>query len=160
VALYWTDLATNELGYIVERSIDGLNFGPASTNAADSTSALDPGLLANTTYFYRVRALDVGGLTSPSTTVSVTTVADVAAPQAPSGLIANGANGGRIVLHWLDQSANEARFLIERSTDSGPFVPIATVGANVTYYVDGTLAPASSYSYRVRSFNSAGESAP
>jgi len=161
VSLDWADLTANEIGYIVERSIDGATFAAIATNAVDSTNALDTGLSPNTTYFYRVRALDIVRASSPSPVASVTTVADVAVPLAPSGLIGNrGSGGSQIVLHWLDHSDNEAGFLIERSIDGGAFVPVASVAANINYCVDGNLAVASTYSYRVRSFNSAGSSAP
>jgi len=160
VSLHWTDLATNESGYLVERSTDGLTFVSITTIDADSIEALDTGLLANTTYFYRVAALNTEGRPSRSLIASVTTVGDLTPPQAPSGLIGSrSSDGSQTVLHWLDYSTNEAGFQIERSTDAGAFVPVASVGANINYYVDGNLAAASAYSYRVRSFNSAGVSA-
>src|SRR5918999_6235504 len=63
-------------------------------------------------------------------------------------------------LSWTDNSDNESGFAIERKTDtSGTFAPIATVGTNVTTYVDSGLAAATNFCYRVRAFNSAGNSA-
>jgi hypothetical protein len=63
-------------------------------------------------------------------------------------------------LSWTDNSNNETEFKIERSTDAGvTFTEIATVGANVTTYADTGLTPLTTYSYRVRASNSAGNSA-
>jgi hypothetical protein len=76
VTLRWTDQATNEAGYVVERKI-----GAAGTFGVLTSSPLPPdsvtytdnvGLIAGTTYFYRVGAVGSSG-TSYSAEVSVTT---------------------------------------------------------------------------------------
>ncbi len=65
-----------------------------------------------------------------------------------------------ITLSWTDNSNNESGFLIQRKTGtSGTFAQIATVGTNVRSYVDSGLAAATTFCYRVRAFNSAGNSA-
>ena len=81
-------------------------------------------------------------------------------PAAPSNPTATPFNATEIDLAWTDNSNNEAGFKIERCTGSGcnNFVQIATVGANVTTYWDTGLSASTAYSYRVRSYNSAGDS--
>ncbi|HYQ97646.1 MAG TPA: fibronectin type III domain-containing protein, partial [Candidatus Nitrosocosmicus sp.] len=65
----------------------------------------------------------------------------------------------QLQLAWVDNSANEDGFKIDRMTGAtGAFVPIATVGANVTSYTDPNLSYGTNYCYRVRAFNSAGDS--
>ena len=65
-----------------------------------------------------------------------------------------------ITLLWTDNSNNESGFLIQRKTGtSGTFAQIATVGTNVKSYVDTGLAASTTFCYRVRAFNSAGNSA-
>jgi hypothetical protein len=65
----------------------------------------------------------------------------------------------QLQLSWVDNSANEDGFKIDRmSGTSGAFVAIATVGANVTSYTDPNLSDGTNYCYRVKAFNSAGES--
>jgi Fibronectin type III domain. len=79
---------------------------------------------------------------------------------APSNLIATAVSSSEIDLSWTDNSDNETEFKIERSTDAGvTFTEIATVGADVTTYPDTGLTPLTTYSYRVRASNSAGDSA-
>ena len=164
ISLSWMNAATNADGFLVERSIDGVDYTAIATNTVDTTNVLDSGLLANITYFYRVHALGNGGESSPAG-ASVTTVSDLTPPLPPSALIASGADAAtpaltHRLLHWADNSANESGFLIERATDGGDFVPVATVGANIAFYVDRDLPATSAYVYRVRSFNPAGQSAP
>ncbi len=58
IRVTWADLATNELGYIIERALDCVNFSRIATNSPNTTQFLDTGLLANTTYCYRVRSFN------------------------------------------------------------------------------------------------------
>jgi hypothetical protein len=80
-------------------------------------------------------------------------------------LSATAINSHRVDLAWTDNSNNETGFRIERCTgntaacSAGPFGTVATVGANVTTYSDTTVAPSTTYTYRVWSFNGAGDSA-
>lgn len=65
----------------------------------------------------------------------------------------------QMTLKWSDNSSNEAGFKIERATgSSGSFAVVATTDANVTSYVDATLADGTLYRYRLRAFNAAGHS--
>ena len=64
--LTWTDASTNETGFVVERSPDGVTFTPIATTAANATAYDDSGLAAGTTYSYRVRAVNAVGSSAPS----------------------------------------------------------------------------------------------
>ncbi|MBI1762620.1 MAG: fibronectin type III domain-containing protein [Acidobacteria bacterium] len=61
INLSWTDAASNETGFQVERSLDGSTWAALATTAANVTTASSTGLINNTTYYYRVRALNLGG---------------------------------------------------------------------------------------------------
>ena len=165
IALSWTDTSTNEADVTIERSTDGTNFVVVLRADPNATEALDTGLAAITTYFYRVRASNASGASDYSNIASATTVPPTGVPLAPSDLIASADQGAefyrsQILLRWRDRSANEAGFVIERTVDGETFSPIGTVGANVTLYVDHNLASATSYFYRVRSYNASGTSLP
>jgi len=77
-------------------------------------------------------------------------------PKAPSGLGAM-ASETLVNLIWSDNSGNEDGFKIERSNGSG-YAQIATVGANFNTYTDSQVALNTTYSYRVRAYNSIGDS--
>jgi hypothetical protein len=79
-------------------------------------------------------------------------------PGAPSALSATAVSSSQVNLQWVDNAGNETGFKIERSTDGVNFSEIATVGANVTTYANTGLAGGTSYSYRVRAYNSSGNS--
>ena len=81
-------------------------------------------------------------------------------PAAPTLLSANAVSSNQINLSWSDSSTNETGFKIERKTgDTGIWTQIATVGANVTSYSNTGLAGGTTYHYRIRSYNTAGNSA-
>jgi fibronectin type 3 domain-containing protein len=82
-------------------------------------------------------------------------------PTAPSNLTATVVSCNCIRLNWRDNSSNESGFKIERCQGSGcnNFTQIAIVGANVTMYSDTAVSAGVSYSYRVRAYNAAGNSA-
>jgi PAB1-binding protein PBP1 len=63
-------------------------------------------------------------------------------------------------LDWTDNSNNESGFAIERApAGTNPvFVEIFRTAANVVTYTDVGLPNSTSYVYRVRAFNSAGNS--
>jgi hypothetical protein len=70
------------------------------------------------------------------------------------------AGAGQLQLAWTDNSNNESGFKIERKLGTtGTFSQIATVGVNVTTYIDTNLTDGATYCYRLAAFNSAGTSA-
>ena len=80
-------------------------------------------------------------------------------PAAPSNLGALAVSSSQIDLSWTDNSNNEERFRIDRKTIGSMFEQIAAVGADETSYSDMWLVPATPYTYRVRAYNGAGDSA-
>jgi PKD repeat protein len=80
-------------------------------------------------------------------------------PIEPAGLSAIAVSSAQVNLTWTDRSDDENGFKIERSANGGPWGQIAAVGANVQAYSDGGLSPSTPYSYRVRAYNAAGDSA-
>jgi fibronectin type 3 domain-containing protein len=120
-----------------------------------TTSYTDVGLANGTTYFYVVTAVNAIGESANSNQASAT-------PQGPpTALTATAVSNSQINLAWIDNSTNEDGFKIERCQGNGctSFVQTAQVGASVTTYSNTGLASLTTYVYRVRAFNSLGNSA-
>ncbi len=78
-------------------------------------------------------------------------------PKAPTGLVAPSISSTQIQLSWNDKSNNEKGFKIERKS-TGDWAQICTVLANTETYLNGGLSSAYTYTYRVRAYNTDGDS--
>jgi hypothetical protein len=156
INLSWTDSATNETGFSIERSLNN-SFGPftqVATTTANSVSFSDSSVTADQTYYYRVRAFNTGGNSSYSNTAFAITA--TAVPADPTDLFAF-ASSTNASLFWSSSSNNESGFAIERSGDGIDFALIATTSPNFTSYADLSLA-SGTYYYRVQAYNAIGNS--
>jgi len=79
-------------------------------------------------------------------------------PSTPSNLTAMGISSTQIELSWSDNSHNEEGFKIERSSDGNSFYPIDIVSTGIEDYSDTELSENTEYYYRVRAYNSVGDS--
>ena len=116
----------------------------------------DIDLSPDTTYWYRIKAYNEAGESSPSNVAGATT--SLSSPLAPTGLTATTATGSQINLSWTDRSDNETGFKIERKTGGSDFQQIAVVGPNITVYADTGLYSGVTYTYRIRAYNNGGNS--
>ena len=70
------------------------------------------------------------------------------------------AHAAQLTLTWSDASTNEDGFKVERATGTtGAYGQLATVAAGTTWYVDAAVSAGTTYCYRVRAYNGAGDSA-
>jgi hypothetical protein len=79
-------------------------------------------------------------------------------PNAPTDLKSVLTPPVQIDLTWVDASNNEDGYKIERKSGTGAFSLIATLGQNVVTYSDKGLSTGTTYTYRVFSYNSKGNS--
>ncbi len=118
-----------------------------------------PGTLNwSTTYYWRVNARDSFDSTSAWSSYWYFKTAVGPPPNAPSNLVATPISSSQINLTWQDNSSDETGFKIERKTGTGSYSQIATVGAGVTSYSNTLLSANTTYYYRVRAYNAAGNS--
>ena len=150
-------------GYRVERcqgaSADCPSF--VQVVALTGTRFRNRGLTSGTTYSYRVRATDgAGNLSGYSTVVTATTPGsgDTAPPSIPTALAASVIGSTQIDLSWAPSTDNAgvSGYRVERCQGAGcsSFVQIAAPTG--TSYSNTGLAGGTSYSYRVRATDAAG----
>ncbi len=124
-------------------------------NAASSFS--DSSLAPATTYYYRVSVSNLTGASPFSQVLTVTTPGY--APSAPTSLVASVISSSQINLTWVDNSADETSFILERANAAaGPFASVATLAPNTVTYSNTALTAATTFYYRVRAANTGGNS--
>jgi hypothetical protein len=167
VQLSWTDNAGDETGFRLEGRLAGGAFALLANLPANTTQTTVGGLDDDTLYEFRVRAFNQHGPSAFSNVAQVTTL--LAPPAAPSGLVATPASSTSAALTWIDQSDNEADFVVEaRNPQSGDDdwsevedgVVAEVPGSPTVTTVVGGLTTGLPYVFRVRARNAAGVSAP
>lgn len=145
--LAWTHASANDTAIKIERSLSpGSGFVEIASLAGTARTYEDTGLQANTTYHYRVRAVNAVGNSSFSSVASSITLL----PPPPAGLLAT-AGAGQVSLSW-NPSTGASTYVIRRSTTpGGPYTDVTTTSSasyldtgllDVTYYyVVAAIAP-------------------
>jgi chitodextrinase len=148
-------------GYRVERcQVVSCTFVQIATPAGITFS--DTGLTASTSYNYQVKAVDAAGNVSAnySNLATATTAPDTTPPPDPTSLTATAASSSQINLVWAASTdsggSGLAGYGVERCQGIGctNFVQIATSSTNS--YSDTGLTAGTSYSYRIRAVDGAG----
>jgi len=73
-------------------------------------------------------------------------------------MFAASASPASLTLSWKDNSDNETGFIVERKTGSGPWVAIHQTAPDIETYIDPSVEFGILYTYRVKAYNSSGES--
>lgn len=149
INLTWTDNATNETNFEIQRSTTGSGgpFNPLSTSAANSTSYSNSGLSAGTQYCYRVRASNSGG-TSAFTNVACATTNSSAGQSVVSISLINAGTGQPIAGYnpipngaVISVSSLPTRSVLFRANTSPATVGSVRFGINtVTHYLTDNTA--------------------
>ena len=154
VNLTWYDNASNELGYRIESKIGATGtYSEILTSAGpNATAATITNLIEGTQYYFRLQGVNAGGRSAYSNETSVATVL-----KKPTSARATAVSSSQINLTWIDNSATETGYKIERKKAvTGTYGQIAQVGANVQSYHDTNgLLPNTRYYYRIRATNAA-----
>lgn len=170
INLTWIDNSSNETGFKIERAFSNATpFSPGTgpgeftvlvTTLVNATNYADTNLSANTLYYYRISAVNSGGSSVVSAIMNTrTAIAATAPPIAPSEVVATSVAPSLVNIRWTDNSTNETNFRVERSSNNGvTFAVVASVTANSGLVQDINLIESTSYTYRVRAINGAGES--
>jgi fibronectin type 3 domain-containing protein len=149
ITVSWTASA-GATSYTVLRSNDGGSYSVVGTSV--TTSFVDPGLNANTTYSYQVTA-SIG----LSTSLSSNTASATTPPPTPAGLVATVASSSVINLSWLASTGATSYNVLRSTSVTGPFQVIAAQ-LPTTAFADSGLAAATTYYYQVSATNAVGTS--
>src|SRR5438093_5048327 len=163
INISWRDNSADESGFEIHRSTTGAGgvFSLLSWTGANATSYSDRGLTPASEYCYKVLAFRTLGATRKPSAFSNTSCAKTLPPaaSAPSATNAVPRNSNSIDIAWIDNSADEQGFRVERSpTGTTDWSTVATTAANVTSVQDLGRSAEQPVCYRVIAFNAGGDS--
>jgi hypothetical protein len=162
VHLQWTSNSTDETGFVIQRSTDGITFADLATVGAGISQPTMTWLCsAASPTPTRWRPSTHNGTSAYAVSNSVLVPADATPPAAPSNLAASNITQTTLTLTWQDNSNNEAGFIVQRATNSSFTKNLVetTVGPDVTSFDDSGLKKNTTYYYRVLAFNGFNEGA-
>lgn len=148
-------------GYRVERCTGSGCTAFSQVATPTGTTWSNTGLATATIYRYRVRAVDAAGnqgAYSPIATVTTGSPADTAAPSVPANVAASRSGSTSINVSWSASSDNVGvtGYRLERCTGSS-CTSFAEIGQpSSTSYANTGLATNTTYRYRVRARDAAG----
>ena len=122
-----------------------------------ATSYTNTGAKAGTTYYYRVKACNDAGLSPYSNVVSGQSKAVTPKPSAPVVKIGHSAASGKPMLTWNAVSGATSYKVYRATSQNGTYSLLGTVTA--TSYTNTGAKAGTTYYYKVKAVNSAGESA-
>ena len=182
----WTDKSDNELAFLIEVLLDGV-WEPVDEAPANAVNHVyyptfaGYSLSPETMYSFRLSAYNDFGISAGVEVQGTTLAAPTTAPTAASNLtltpVKTGAGANAVFngvqMSWMDNSTDEAGFLLERCKVSGTknsptcvFEPLRTVagaqGTGTLQFFDSNFDAADykgAYRYRVAALNQAGSAA-
>ena len=160
--LTWNPLtgATNYDVYISIYPYGSSNIVYEKTCVSGTSLAVPSGSLTNgNKYRWNIQAnVSCGSCVSLYSSQLYFQINSTTLAAAPTNLVSL-SNGTIVNLTFTDNSNNEDGFRIERKTGiGGTYTEIATIGANITSFSNSGLTTNQVYYYRVRAYNSAGNS--
>jgi uncharacterized delta-60 repeat protein len=151
-------VATNARWKIARLTADGLNDPTFNAEAGPGSGTINSVLTLPDGSLLVGGSFTNFGATSRSYLVQLKGDAVATAPAAPLNLTSEARGSSTILLRW-DQLPNEYSWKVERSPAGfGAWEQIAELGWDVTSFTDTNLLTGTSYDYRVRAWNAAGNS--
>jgi formylglycine-generating enzyme required for sulfatase activity/phosphoribosyl-ATP pyrophosphohydrolase len=149
VKLTWVDVTDGENGFKIDRKVGEGSWEVAYATVGENiTQYTDEGLTPEEDYTYRVYGYS-GNVESDYAESSM----NLAFP-APTNLQLTQLSPVEIKLEWNDNSIGEDGFKIDRKIGEGSWeVTYATVGEDITEYIDTDLTPEEDYTYRVYGYS-------
>jgi len=163
IQMGWTDNSNNEDFFVIERSADNIAYTDIAHPAANSSSYSDTiGLLPNTKYYYRLRAVNATDSSVYSTAVAVTTPplpsapAAAAAPTPANGVQYAQLSAGAITLKWRG-GTNTDKYVLYTGSSVAGLSQLAEVAytASPSFQLTG-LTDNTTYYWRVDAVNNKG----
>jgi uncharacterized protein (TIGR03437 family) len=155
IRVAWSGIGSLASQFHIERQTGSGPFTEIAVIPAFTFTFTDSGVVAGTTYQYRVRAENDYGFSPYSTMASASTPTSLVAP--PSNLQAVALSQTQISLSWSTANTNATSFQIERKTGiAGVYSLLATVPNVATAYPDTGVAANTTYVYRIRSQGASG----
>lgn len=147
VSLTWINPGGSTGLQVYRKTGSGGSYAKIADLAATATTYADATTSANTTYFYKVTAVNDAGSTDST---EASTLTPGVAPNAPSGLVALSVSPAEIDLSWTDTNNGGARYQVDRSPNgSGSWVTIGTTAAGATTFPSTGLAESTTYYFRL-----------
>ncbi len=159
IDISWRDQSNNEEQFELYESVgDDQNYSLRATIGRNETTINLVDCDLNTTYNYRVRAVNQYGNSLFSGDVSETTPDGI--PEVPWDLQLEAISASQIKITWQhDLSIDDEGFKIERKTGSlGEYNEINQTVINTRNYQDTGLLPSTTYFYRIKAFSQYGSS--
>lgn len=125
-----------------DATYESIGLFPAATSPAAVT-----GLTSNTLYYFKIRAVNVAGVSALTESDSDTTDADL---RPPTDLDATASSDTQINTTWTHLGVDRTYYKLERQITGGSWEVVDDeIDPDVEEYLDGGLIPEKEYSYRL-----------
>ena len=151
IKLTWMAV-TGATKYYVYRSASATGTF-AKVGEATVATYTNTGLAANTTYYYKVSAVNAGGASAMSAAVTLKTLA--AKPATPTGLAAAAQSTSSIKLTWTAVTGATKYYVYRSASATGTFAKVGE--ATAATYTNTGLTANTTYYYKVSAVNAGGE---
>jgi len=162
IGLNWTDNSTDETGFRVERSTDGMNFTFVADVGSNTISYVSSGLFSGTTYYHRVSSFNGtnnSNLSTPSNVASTTLPSGGGVEMHVGSIVvtrvaqSGGRTSGVANVYIYDASNAPLSGVTVTGTFSGPttgtFSGTTNASGQVTYTSASVKSPVGSWCFQV-----------